>query len=276
MPHLGSRRIDTAGLKLIRDWIADMPLDEHGRSPDRRAQVSAQQKQIQSLGLAKNDKKMASLVKLLAKPSGALMLQQSVLGNNPLDLMIAQNRDMISRVAAGHDDFRVRELFEQFLPDSEQMKKLGPNPNTTMLLNLAGSTVKGRSLFLQAGRTLCISCHRVQGSGKNIGPDLSQVGGRLNREQLLESLLEPAKTITEGYSLYSLEMKSGEIQTGFLLKRAKENTRFRLLSGEELTIPTQGVLRFTDLPVSAMPAGLLQNLAPQEAADLLAYLVSLR
>ena len=71
-------------------------------------------------------------------------------------------------------------------------------------------------------------------------------------------------------------MKSGEIQTGFLLERAKENTRFRLLSGEELAIPTQSVLRFTSLPTSAMPAGLLQNLAPQETADLLAYLVSLR
>ena len=145
-----------------------------------------------------------------------------------------------------------------------------------MLLNLDGSTVKGRSLFLQTGRTLCITCHRVQGSGKNIGPDLSQVGSRLNREQLLESLLEPSKTITEGYRLYSLEMKSGEIQTGFLLERAKENTRFRLLSGEELTMPTQSVLRFTALPGAAMPAGRLQNLAPQEAADLLAYLVSLR
>jgi len=41
-------------------------------------------------------------------------------------------------------------------------------------------------------------------------------------------------------------------------------------------MPTQSVQRFTDLPISAMPAGLLQNLAPQEAADLLAYLVSLR
>ena len=276
MPHLGSRRIDPAGLKLIHDWIANMPLDETGRSPERLGQVSTQQKQIRSLGLAKNDKKMASLVKLLAKPSGALMLQQSVLGNNPLDLAVARKRDTISRVAAGHDDFRVRELFEQFLPDSEQIKKLGPKPNTTMLLTLTGSTVKGRNLFLQTGRTLCVSCHRVQGSGKNIGPDLSQVGSRLNREQLLESLLEPAKTITEGYRLYSLEMKSGEIQTGFLLERAKENTRFRLLSGEELTMPTQSVLRFTDLPVSAMPAGLLQNLAPQEAVDLLAYLVSLR
>jgi len=276
MPHLGSRRIDTAGLKLIHDWIANMPLDETGRSAERLGQVSTQQKQIQSLGLARNDKKMDSLVKLLAKPSGALMLQQSVLGNNPIDIEVTRKRDTITRVAAAHDDFRVRELFEQFLPDNEQIKKLGPKPNTTMLLTLVGSTVKGRNLFLQTGRTLCISCHRVQGRGKNIGPDLSQVGSRLNREQLLESLLEPAKTITEGYSLYSLEMKSGEIQTGFLLERAKENTRFRLLSGEELTIPTRSVLRFTDLPISAMPAGLLQNLAPQEAADLLAYLVSLR
>ncbi len=276
MPHLGSRRIDTAGLKLIHDWMSNMPLDETGRSSERLRQVSNQQKQIHSLGLPNGDEKKAFLAKLFAKPSGALMLQQAVLGNNLLDQAVASERDMISRVAAGHDDFRVRELFEQFLPDSEQIKKLGPKPNTTMLLNLAGSTVKGRNLFLQTGRTLCISCHRVQGSGKNIGPDLSQVGSRLNREQLLESLLEPAKAITEGYSLYSLEMKSGEIQTGFLLERAKEKTRFRLLSGEELTMPTQSVQRFTDLPISAMPAGLLQNLAPQEAADLLAYLVSLR
>ena len=276
MPHLGSRRIDAAGLKLIHDWIANMPLDETGWSPERLGQVSTQQKQIHSLGLAKGDEKKASLVKLLAKPSGALMLQQAVLGNIPLDQAAAGKRDTISRIAAGHEDFRVRELFEQFLPDSEQIKRLGPKPNKTMLLNLAGSTVKGRNLFLQPDRTLCISCHRVQGSGKNIGPDLSQVGSRLNRKQLLESLLEPAKTITEGYNLYSLEMKSGEIQTGFLLERAKEKTRFRLLSGEELTMPTQSVQRFIDLPISAMPAGLLQNLAPQEAADLLAYLASLR
>ena len=276
MPHIGSNRIDTVGLKLIHDWIADMPLDEAGRSAKRLGQVNTQQKQIHSLSFAKGNHNAASLVSLLAEPSGALMLQQSVLGNNPLGQTVADKRDAISRVASGHDDFRVRELFEQFLPDSERTKKLGPKPNTTMLLNLAGSTVKGRNLFLQTGRTLCISCHRVQGSGKNIGPDLSQVGSRLNREQLLESLLEPAKTITEGYSLYSLEMKSGEIQTGFLLERAKEKTRFRLLSGEELTMPIQSVQRFTDLPISAMPAGLLQNLAPQEAADLLAYLVSLR
>ena len=39
---------------------------------------------------------------------------------------------------------------------------------------------------------------------------------------------------------------------------------------------TQGVKRFTEVPTSIMPAGLLQNLTPQEAADLLAYLASLR
>ena len=71
-------------------------------------------------------------------------------------------------------------------------------------------------------------------------------------------------------------MKSGEAHSGFLLERGKANTRFRLITGEEKTLPTQGVKRFIELPTSIMPAGLLQNLTPQQAADLLAYLASLR
>ena len=51
---------------------------------------------------------------------------------------------------------------------------------------------------------------------------------------------------------------------------------FRLITGEKKTLPMQGLKRFTEVPTSIMPAGLLQNLTPQEAADLLAYLASLR
>ena len=71
-------------------------------------------------------------------------------------------------------------------------------------------------------------------------------------------------------------MKSGEAHSCFLLERGKATTRFRLITREEKTLPSQGVKRFTEVPSSIMPAGLLQNLTPQEAADLLAYLASLR
>ena len=204
------------------------------------------------------------------------MLQQAVLGNSPLGQAIEVDWLEIAAAAAQHKNFRVRELFEPFLPDSQRAKTLGPTPDTAKLLALKGSPVKGGILFQQAGRTLCVNCHRVQGEGKNIGPDLSQIGARLNREQLLESLLAPSATIPDGFTLYTLEMKSGEAHSGFLLERGKDTTRFRLITGEEKTLPTQGVKRFTEVPTSIMPAGLLQNLTPQEAADLIAYLASLR
>ena len=276
MPHLGSRKLDPLGLKLMHDWIAAMPLEKTGRAPARLGQVETQRKLIHSLGLAKRKDQPDTLAKLLDQSSGALMLQQAVLGNSPLGQAIEDDRLEIAAAAAQHKNFRVRELFEPFLPDSQRAKTLGPTPDTAKLLSLKGSPVKGGILFRQAGRTLCVNCHRVQGEGKNIGPDLSQIGARLNREQLLESLLAPSATIPDGFIHYTLEMKSGEAHSGFLLERGKDTTRFRLITGEEKTLTTQGVKRFTEVPTSIMPAGLLQNLTPQEAADLLAYLASLR
>ena len=226
--------------------------------------------------MANRSEHPAILAKLLDHPSGALMLQQAVLGNSPLGQAIKDDRLEIAAAAAQHKKFSVRELFEPFLPDSQRTKTLGPTPDPAKLLALKGSPVKGGILFRQASRTLCVNCHRVQGEGKNIGPDLSQIGARLSREQLLESLLTPSSTIPDGFSLYTLEMKSGEAYTGFLLERGKDITRFRLITGEEKSLATESVKRFSEIPTSIMPAGLLQNLTPQEAADLLAYLASLR
>ena len=71
----------------------------------------------------------------------------------------------------------------------------------------------------------------------------------------------------------SFDSETGDLWVGAV---GWDTTRFRLITGEEKTLPMQGVKRFTEVPTSIMPAGLLQNLTPQEAADLLAYLASLR
>ena len=271
MPHLGSKKIDPLGVKLIHDWIADMPLYKTGRSPIRLGQMETQRSQIHSLGLAKRKDRPAILAKLLEQSSGALMLQQALLGQTMPD-----QRLEIASSAARHENFHIRELFDQFLPDDQRAKTLGPNPDPAKLLALTGSPGKGGILFRQTSRTLCINCHRVQGEGKHIGPDLSQVGARLTNSQLLESLLKPSATIPDGFTLYSLELKSGEVHSGFLLERGKDITRFRMISGEERTLATESVKLYTEMTTSIMPAGLLQNLTSQEAADLLAYLASLR
>ena len=71
----------------------------------------------------------------------------------------------------------------------------------------------------------------------------------------------------------SFDSETGDLWVGDV---GWDPTRFRLITREEKTLPMQGVKRFTEVPTSIMPAGLLQNLTSQEAADLLAYLASLR
>ena len=63
----------------------------------------------------------------------------------------------------------------------------------------AGDVESGRRVFNDAARAKCASCHRVDGTGGQIGPDLSGIGGKFDRIHLIESILHPAAQIVEGY-----------------------------------------------------------------------------
>ena len=62
-----------------------------------------------------------------------------------------------------------------------------------------GDSARGRALFADAKRLNCTRCHRARGQGGDIGPDLSDIGGKFDRPLLIESILEPSRQIVEGY-----------------------------------------------------------------------------
>ena len=109
-----------------------------------------------------------------------------------------------------------------------------------------------------------------------LGPDLSEVGKRLNREQLLESLTQPSKTIAPEYRIWTVETKGGEILGGFVETPAGTELKLKTVTGEARSLPVNEVKSQSPQPLSLMPEGLLNLLTGQEAADLLAYLESLR
>ncbi len=87
--------------------------------------------------------------------------------------------------------FQVRDLFARFLPEHLRPKRLGLTINPEQILSLKGDTTRGRALFL-AEVTQCSRCHRVQGQGREFGPDLSQIGRKYSRAQLLDQVLNPS------------------------------------------------------------------------------------
>src|SRR5262249_43380553 len=65
-------------------------------------------------------------------------------------------------------------------------------------MNDGGDAKRGQAIYLSAAAQ-CAACHKAHGQGGDLGPDLSQVGGKLDRTHLIESILDPSAEILQGY-----------------------------------------------------------------------------
>jgi putative heme-binding domain-containing protein len=171
-----------------------------------------------------------------------------------------------------HPEALRRDLFERFLPSGERRKVLGPQINAEALLARKGDPARGSQVF--AG--VCAACHKLNGSGIDFGPDLHQVGSKWKRPDLLEQILYPAKVVDPQWQMATVELKSGEVKSGFILERNDRELRLKMAGGMDLKLPASDVKSATQSRTSVMPEGLLQNLTAQEAVDLLDYLSGLK
>ena len=92
----------------------------------------------------------------------------------------------------------------------------------------------------------------------------------------LPIFLQPAKIIEPQWHLATVALKNGDTLTGFIAGRTAAEITLKMAGGESRKIPASEIKETTTSVVSLMPDGLLQSLTAQEAADLLAFLSSLR
>jgi len=132
---------------------------------------------------------------------------------------------------------------------------------------------KGKAAFEAAQ---CLACHKFGNEGGSIGPDLTAIASRFSSRDILESILEPSKVISEQYQSTNFYFKDGEEITGRILEDKKD--RYIVLTNpleNTLTeLKKSDVRRAEPSKVSSMPAGLINILQKDEILDLLAYLQS--
>ena len=185
-------------------------------------------------------------------------------------------RLQIAQRAYTNSDPQIRDLFARFIPADQRIKTLGTNFKSHDVLTLGGDAKRGRAAFAVTNGGLCNKCHRVGSDGANFGPDLSHIGSKYTRAQLLENIVEPSKTIAEGFATTLIKIKHGEPQMGIIASRTDSQIVLKTGPGVEAKIPVNTIEKLTAQPTSMMPEGLLSGLTPQQAADLLEYLVSLK
>ncbi len=164
-------------------------------------------------------------------------------------------------------------------PDFAPPKGPGQDYSLDELVKLVGGKLEGRDykdgerLFHSAA---CFSCHRFNGSGGGVGPDLTASASRYSFRDLLENIVEPSKVISDQYGSEEVQLADGTTLIG---RTYVENDRIHVIfdprnPDEKETAELSKVKSRKPSPISLMPAGLLNALNAEEVLNLLAYIQS--
>ena len=315
MPHIGAELTDDFGVNLIHDWIRQLPVRTDERrlidelieideptalaraeaarpAAIRRAALrlatagerelptredwrtaretvlAAEQRAVET----RSARRTELIAQLLRTTGASLHLARAVAEQR----IPESTRPLVIASAVAHPESQIRDLFEAFLPPAERTRRLGEVIDPQQILSLTGDVERGRKLFFEAADMQCRNCHRVHGQGKNLGPDLSGIGKKLTRPQLLESLLEPSKRIEAKYVVHLVETTRGLVHTGMLVRRNDDEVVLADARGKEIRISTDDIEELVPQRRSLMPDLLLRDMTAAQVADLLEFLSSLR
>ena len=159
------------------------------------------------------------------------------------------------------------ETIQAGLTDSEMRELMN-------LVKSEGSPQRGEEIYRRS-QLLCQSCHAIAGAGGAIGPDLVSLGSSAPIDYIVDSLLEPAKKIKEGYHTTVITTKQGEVITGGLVRDSDSELVIRMVDGSFKNIKTSVIEKKEISPVSLMPPGLTASLRKDEFIDLMSFLSAL-
>lgn len=140
------------------------------------------------------------------------------------------------------------------------------------VLGAKGNAANGKAVF---GR-VCSVCHKIKGEGVEFGPDLTEVGKRLPKKDILESLLEPNAKMDARFATTNVLTNDGQALTGFVVASDADSVTLRVAGGKDQKILEKDIKKKITLKTSSMPEGLAEGMAPQEVIDIVEYLNSLK
>lgn len=159
---------------------------------------------------------------------------------------------------------------------AEYRRELASDEDPSMIYTdtlFGGSEESGRQVFFGKTEVSCVRCHRIDGTGGNVGPNLSGLGLARDRKYILDSLVNPNKVITDGYAQVKVQTIDGLIYIGIV--QNESDTQLQLLDadGKKVLIPQEDVDGVKP-GLSAMPDDLIKQLSHNEIRDLVEYLAS--
>ncbi|MBL9118202.1 MAG: ThuA domain-containing protein [Verrucomicrobiaceae bacterium] len=149
---------------------------------------------------------------------------------------------------------------------------LKPEEALAAVLKEKGDLALGEQIFSKA---TCIACHTTRESEPQKGPYLGNIAQTYKRPELAQNILDPNKTIAQGFASETVTLKDGTMQMGFITLEGAEEIKMRNIAAQEFTYKTKDIAKRDKLPISMMPPMLMHNFTVKEFASLLDYLEQL-
>ena len=135
-----------------------------------------------------------------------------------------------------------------------------------------GDPERGRELFRAKG---CSQCHRINGAGGRLGPDLTNIGQMRAVAHLREAILDPDADVRERYWVVGFSDEAGKSHSGFLMNEDTYSVQFMDFDEQLQSFEKTGVKDYQVVKTSKMPS-YKDVLSDKELEDLVAWLSSLR
>ena len=144
------------------------------------------------------------------------------------------------------------------------------------MTTLSAGDVRRGQLVFHSEKAACYSCHAIGYRGGNVGPDLTRIGTVRAERDLLEAIVFPSASLVRSFEPIAVATRDGKVYNGLL--RGENADELILATGvnQEARIARREIEEMRPSTVSVMPAGLDQQLTPQELADLVAFLKACR
>ncbi|GAA5221746.1 HEAT repeat domain-containing protein [Membranihabitans marinus] len=218
----------------------------------------------------------------ISEQQAALIALRSISSDNASTILTESMNQLIAKRLPREIELDLIETVE--LQEDENLKQLlqtyNQSKDSSDIVDqyrealYGGDAGKGRRLFYNHPEAQCIRCHAVFEVGGNAGPGLAEVGKRLTRAQILESLIDPSAAYAQGYGIVSTTLNNGETLAGTVVDEDEASLVIKMGKGDIKTIAKSDIKERKNSP-SSMP-NMKTILKKSEMRDIVAFLSGLK
>ena len=170
-----------------------------------------------------------------------------------------------------HQNAKVRERIQQFASKNKISKRADVLAAYQSALTLKGDAPRGKLAFAK----ICANCHKLEGAGHEIGPNLATLQNR-GADTILLNVLDPNREVNPQYVNYLVVTKEGKTLTGIIAGETASSLTLKRAEGVTDTVLRIDIDELKSTGLSIMPEGVEKQIDQQAMADLIAYLLSVK